>query len=167
MPDIAPKLNGIKSIYLDTSCLISIARGDEWAAFMKPLIDGIQSGTIDFVASTIVFTEFLPAHQKHDKNLVEIVNYLFDSPSVRMVDVGIGIGKKSRELRVSAGLKSLDAIHLATALSEKVDVFFCVDSDFNVGARIDNTYIAEPYELEDPHLFSSLAPELFLPASQH
>lgn len=83
---------------------------------------------------------------------VQIIRELLESPRTELVDVTTVVARRAAELRVEHGLKTWDAIHLATGIVSSVDVVFVRDSKFPTGQTIDEVYVSEPYDIDEDKL---------------
>ncbi|MGA2439377.1 MAG: type II toxin-antitoxin system VapC family toxin [Tepidisphaeraceae bacterium] len=61
--------------------------------------------------------------------LLAIYDEFFTRGSLRVIEIGPGIVERATELRVRYGLKTPDAIHVATAIEEHADAFLTGDRD--------------------------------------
>lgn len=62
-----------------------------------------------------------------DNELLARYDGFFKIKQMRLIDITGGVIERATELRARYGLKSIDSIHLASAVSEKADVFITGD----------------------------------------
>lgn len=67
------------------------------------------------------------------------------------MDISIVVARKAGELRAEHGLKTWDAIHLATAVLARVDVLIVRDSRFPFG-DYEGVHISRPFDIDDDKL---------------
>ena len=77
------------------------------------------------VTSIITFTEVLPKPmelRRHDV-VNRYRNFLFEMEGITLLEVNNDIAQKAAELRAKYGMKTPDALHVATALNVGASVF--------------------------------------------
>ncbi|HVX69974.1 MAG TPA: PIN domain-containing protein [Mycobacteriales bacterium] len=148
----------IESALLDASSLIGVVQGEEEFACLKSLLAAVDRGTIKLVESTSILTEVLPHHARDSethRRAREGVLALLESPDTQLVDVNTIVARKAGELRAKhPGLKTWDAIHLATAILARVDVLIVRDSKFPEG-DYEGVYVSRPFDIDEDKLFSA------------
>ncbi|MGB5951225.1 MAG: PIN domain-containing protein, partial [Ornithinimicrobium sp.] len=82
---------------------------------------------------------------------------LLQSQDTQLVDVSSVVTRKAGDLRAEHGLKTWDAIHLATAILAKVDVLIVRDDDFPLG-DCEGVYVSRPFDIDDDKIPGLLAP---------
>jgi predicted nucleic acid-binding protein len=84
------------------------------------------------VTSVLTITELLtgPYKSKNFQLVEEYRSTLFSFPNLTFREMDYEIANQTAQLRAEYGLKTPDAIQLATALLEKADVFITNDTDF-------------------------------------
>jgi predicted nucleic acid-binding protein len=146
----------IESALLDASSLLGVVQGEEEFACLKSLLAAVDRGAIRLVESTAILTEVLPRHAQDTevhKRAREGVRALLESPDTQLVDVNTVVARKAGELRTKhAGLKTWDAIHLATAILARVDVLIVRDSKFPMG-DYEGVYVSRPFDIDEDKLF--------------
>jgi len=70
-----------------------------------------------------------------------------------LVDVSTTVARKAGALRVRHGLKTWDAIHLATAILASVDIVIVRDHKFPAG-DYEGVYVSGPFDIDEDKLFS-------------
>jgi len=147
----------IESALLDASSLLGVVQGEEEFACLKSLLAAVDQGALKLVESTAILTEVLPHHAQDTdahKRAREGVRALLESPDTQLVDVNTVVARKAGDLRAKhAGLKSWDAIHLATAILAGVDVLIVRDSKFPMG-DYEGVYVSRPFDIDEDKLFS-------------
>ncbi len=146
------KPDQVRRALLDASCLIGIIAGDPAFAALQSLLRAVDEGSVTLVESTAILTEVLPTHPRGDLAKRGIIQDLLESPRTELVDVTVVVARRAAELRVEHGLKTWDAIHLATGIVSSVDVVFVRDSKFPTGHTVDGVYVSNPYDIDEDKL---------------
>lgn len=144
----------IESALLDASSLLGVVQGEEEFACLKSLLAAVDRGEIRLVESTAILTEVLPLHTRDTevhKRARESVRALLESPETQLVDVNTIVARKAGLLRAEHGLKTWDAIHLATAIIAEVDVLIVRDWKWPDGSY-EGVYISRPFDIDDDKL---------------
>ena len=132
MPDAA------LSVYLDSSALIKlIVVEDHSAALLKEVADRPRA------SSLLAVVEVSRAALRHGAAVVREAEKLFRAIALRPIDREV----VDRAARVEPpALRSLDAIHLATALllTPTPDVFYSYDDRLSAAARAAGLRVAAP-----------------------
>lgn len=143
-------------VMLDASALIGIIKGDPEFACLRSLLAAIERREVKLVESTAILTEVLAKHQRDSPTHTDARTAalkLLESPTTELVDVSVVVARKAGELRVAHGLKTWDAIHLATAIVARVDVLIARDRKFPKN-QIEGVYVTEPFDIDGDKLFS-------------
>ena len=146
--------DNIGSALLDASSLLGVIQGEEEFACLKSLLAAVDRGAIKLVESTAILAEVLPQHARDTGVHIrarEGVRSLLESPETHLVDVNTLVARKAGALRAEHGLKTWDAIHLATAVLAKVDVLIVRDWKWPSGTY-DGVYISRPFDIDDDKL---------------
>lgn len=123
--------NEPKRYLLDTSAFLGIIVGDSDCRSLTGLLEDLENGEAVLVASTVLLTEAMPEHagdlepQKRRQMLD-----MLKSGDVELIDVSTPIAELAGRLRVELDMKSIDAIHLATAIQGRVDTLIVRDRAF-------------------------------------
>ena len=105
--------------YLDTNLYIYVFEGIEtYRTRMVELLSAIDREDVTVIASELLFTEILPRPVKDGRqDLVErYLDLIRRTPRISLVPVDRSVILRSVHLRADFGLRSMDALHLATAL---------------------------------------------------
>lgn len=105
--------------YLDASLYIYAFEGVQpHRTRMAELLGAIDSLDVEVIASELLFTELLPRPMKDGRqDLVErYLELIRNTPHINLVKVDSAVILRSVHLRANFGLRSMDALHLATAL---------------------------------------------------
>ncbi len=119
-----------KTVFLDTAPFIYfIEKSSRYHDLMKPVISLIDAQESQGVTSTITLLEVL-VHPLRDGNKKLADRYkeiLLSSSGLRTYVISHEISERAALLRAKHGLRTPDAIQLATALISKVDCFLTND----------------------------------------
>lgn len=136
-----------KTVGLDTAPLIYYI--EDHARFADPLqefFEAVAAGEIRVVTSTVTLLEVLvqPLKQGNDSLAHQYNDILLSSPNIVTAPVNAATAQTAAELRAAHGLKTPDAIQLATAMTYQAVVFLTGDRDFG---RIDSIEILKVGQL--------------------
>ena len=136
--------------YLDANLYIYVFEGIEtWRARMAGLLAALDRQGVGVVASELLFTELLPRPMKEGRqDLVErCLELLRSTPRIHLAPVDRRVILHSVHLRADFGLRSMDALHLATALVHHCETFVTNDRRL---ARVDRLRVLTLAHLDDP-----------------
>ena len=125
---------------LDTVTLIYfLEKHPRYYQVAKNIFKKIEDGAISANISTLVFTELLvPAYRsKENKCAEKVVHILSNYPNLKIIPLTIEISTTAAKLRATHGLRTPDAIHIATALESKSRGIITNDKGFKKVASID------------------------------
>lgn len=77
---------------------------------------------------------------------------LLESAEVELIDVTAVVARKAADLRRQYGLKTWDAVHLATAIAARADVLMMRDDKFPADTVVDGVYVTKPFDIDDDKL---------------
>ena len=105
----------------------------------KEIFTKIETGKISAIISTLVFSELLvPAYKtKEYKHAEMIVHILSNFPNLKTIPLTTKISTTAGRLRALHGLRTPDAIHIATALESKSSGIITNDKGFKKIASSD------------------------------
>lgn len=134
MDSLSPaKLPDNQCYALDTVTLIYfLEQHPRYYQTAKDIFKKIELGEISSVISTLVFAELLvPAYRsKESKRAEKVVRILSNFPNLKIIPLTIDISITAARLRAIHGLRTPDAIHIATALEAKSSGIITNDKDF-------------------------------------
>ena len=143
-----PALGG--RTYLDANLYIYAFEGIEThRRRMAELLAAIDRQETIVVASELLFTEILPRPVREGRHdLVErYLDLIRGTPRINLVPVDRAAILRSVHLRADFGLRSMDALHLATALVHDCDTFVTNDRRL---ARVDRIRVLVLDDLNGP-----------------
>jgi predicted nucleic acid-binding protein len=129
-----------KVIFLDTAPLIYyIEEKQKYLPLLDKLFLANSKGRFLFKTSVITLLEVLvePIRQKEFRLVEQYQNILCNSPTFEILDINIEISKKSAELRAGYGLRTPDALQMATAKYTSADYFITNDIRLKVVKEIE------------------------------
>ena len=105
----------------------------------KEIFKKVETGKISAIISTLVFTELLvPAYKTKEYKYAErIVHILSNFPNLKTIPLTTKISTTAGRLRALHGLRTPDAIHIATALESKSSGIITNDKGFKKIASSD------------------------------
>jgi predicted nucleic acid-binding protein len=135
----------VGNVYFDTNIIIYLTEGSRVYHQQVLLLESIiNSGDILISTSEISQMELLTGifkkgdHKNADAYLSYIKNKVIDD----YIPVSSIVLRKAAEIRATSRLKSMDAIHLASAISANCDIFLTNDRAFTSDA-LDIAYFDE------------------------
>ncbi|MCF6344689.1 MAG: type II toxin-antitoxin system VapC family toxin [Devosiaceae bacterium] len=135
-----------RNVYFDTNIFIYILEGsEEYASQIESIHMAIKSREFSIVTSEIIFTEILPLHVKQDaqEKIKLSIDFLSEVGAFKLVAADRDICIQAGFLRGKIGMKTPDALHVATAMQEGCDVFLTNDSKIKTPVGIDLVLISE------------------------
>lgn len=120
------------TLALDTSVFIyHVEANPTYAALLLPVFGHIEHGRCRAVASTLAFLEVLvqPSRGADEARRAVLAALLASFPGIAWVAVDLAVADRAASLRARYRLRTPDAIHLATAVHERADVFLTNDHD--------------------------------------
>ena len=129
-----------KTVAVDTAPFIYfIERKAPYINSLRPLFHDVDQGNIQVVTSVVTVIEVLvhPLRNGDDALARQYYDILLSSPHVTTAQVTFGIAELAAQLRADHGIKTPDAIQLATALSHRADCLITNDRDFGQHADIE------------------------------
>lgn len=123
-----------QSVYIDTSIYIYFFEDNSiFGSLAEDIFSQIIDKQIIVYSSEILFTELLvtPIKEKN-KPLIQLYENLNSVlPTLNSVSVSHDISVSAANLRATFGLRTPDAIHLATAMDQKAEAFIHSDNIFS------------------------------------
>ena len=128
-----------RRLYLDTNLYVYLLEGIEpHRQRMADLTAEIERRDIAVIASELIFAELLPRPIRDGRrDLVErYLDLLQRTPRITLVPVDRRVILRAVHLRADFGLRSMDALHVATALVHACETFLTNDQRITAGNRI-------------------------------
>ena len=121
-----------QKIYLDTNLYIAFFEGSSGVSekVEKLLLDSLEK-EIEIAASPLLTMELLvaPIRSDHEQLINVYQNLKNHITNLYFVDFTPKISKVAAQLRAKYDLPTPDCVHLATAIEEKVDIFYTADKE--------------------------------------
>jgi predicted nucleic acid-binding protein len=133
-------------IYLDTNCIIySVEHIAPYAGLLLPVWQGANAGRYLLVTSSITLLEVLvgPLRSGDGQLAVGYRQLLQHTTELRLVPISDLILERAAQIRATARLRTPDAIHAATALSEGCTLFLTNDPAFRRVASLTVAVLSE------------------------
>jgi predicted nucleic acid-binding protein len=119
-----------KRVYLDANPLIyAFESPKDFPQLATHFLGPLQKGELTVVTSTVTITEVLTHPIKNGDAVLEQAyrQFFAAGKSVEIWPVNTEIAERAAQLRAQFGLRTPDAIHIATSLIAKCDLFFTHD----------------------------------------
>jgi predicted nucleic acid-binding protein len=122
----------MSKVAMDSNCFFYLIEGSPYADMLTDLFQRIEKKSLIGVTSIITITEILtgPYKSKNYKLVEEYRSTLLSFPNLTFREMDYEIANQTAQCRAQYGLKTPNAIQLATAMLEKADVFITNDRDF-------------------------------------
>ncbi|GET39458.1 type II toxin-antitoxin system VapC family toxin [Microseira wollei] len=118
-------------IYVDTAIVIySVEFNPDYWQLLQPLWAKLQANEISIVSSELTLMECLVVPLRNGNNLLVDTYEQLLSSQVSLVPISQTILKNAAQLRATTNLRTPDAIHGATALSQGCTLFITNDTGF-------------------------------------
>lgn len=120
------------AIYLDTSAIIySVERNEPYLTLLAPAWQQAAAGQFVVVCSELVIAETLVRPiREGNTELAAAIRDVFSAPEVDLIPTTRQLWEDTARLRAETGLKTPDALHMATALRSGCTLFITNDTDF-------------------------------------
>ena len=139
MGGLKEKITG-KKVYFDTNIFIYLYEGNSsLSARISELQLLIESSEIQVISSDLIYAEMLPplVRQGNKKALQNLFDFLGESEAFDILPITRDISVYAGVLRGETGLKTPDAIHIASAKSSECDVFLTNDKNIKIPEDIE------------------------------
>jgi len=151
---ISAALEGVNRLGFDTSPFIYFIE-EHSIYFVRtiPFFKVISEGAVLGFGSMMTLTEVLtqPIKQNKPDLVSKYENILLDSVGLEILDVNKAIARRAAELRARYGLRTPDAMQIATALSQNCEAFLTNDTGFKRVTEL-RVLLIDELELDDPPL---------------
>lgn len=121
------------SVCVDTDIIIySVEKIEPYSTLLLPLWSLAAAGQLSIVASELALLETLVKPLQNGDTMLEqsFRDLLLNTAEVRLIPMSIAVLEQAARLRAAQGLKTPDAIHAATCLVSKCDLFITNDRVF-------------------------------------
>ncbi|MYD50761.1 MAG: type II toxin-antitoxin system VapC family toxin [Dehalococcoidia bacterium] len=120
-------------VYVDANVLIySVERIEPYRSLLEPMWEQAQGGSLTAVSSAVIAAEVLVKPIREGNSEIEAqYREVFASNAFRLLDASYALFEDAARLRAETGLKTPDALHVATAFSVGCALFVSNDTDFH------------------------------------
>lgn len=135
-----------KILFLDTAPLIYFIEGrTEYQSVLMSIFSSIDKGEYAFISSTITLLEVLvkPIKENRSDIVQKYTELLTTSKGIDIFDITISVAKEAAKIRAKYGLKTPDAIQLATAIIFGADLFLSNDNRLKTVTEIKIAVLSE------------------------
>ncbi len=140
--DIA--LKGARRIYLDTAPLIYwVEEHSDYIATMNQIVDVIETSPLRALTSVVTLTEIMvqPLRMGNTDLVQEYHDILVSGDDYTLVTITADIAITAGEIRARYSLRTLDAIHVATAIATDCDTLLTNDAAMKRVTDLDVVYM--------------------------
>lgn len=118
-------------VLVDSAPIIYVLEHDaRFAPRFRPLFERQEAGAIQFAVTTITISEVLTGPLKEGEEALA-KRYRAVMQSWRVVDLTADIAESAARFRASLGLRTADAIQVASAMAVNADALVTHDRDFS------------------------------------
>lgn len=144
--------NTYKYAYLDSCTLIRMFTRDDGWELMQRIVDAGERSILTLYTSPLSMVEVLGQSPgaTFDPALEARVRAQLDSNATMPIEFEMVVAEKAREIVFDHGLKTCDAIHLASAAIARAEVFFTYDVGISRIGTYNDVWIGEPYAWDLP-----------------
>jgi predicted nucleic acid-binding protein len=143
---ISERLRG-KRVYFDTNIFIYLLEGNETLhTQIDELKASILEGDCSIFASDIVFTEILPplVRSGNTEATNKLLEFLQEENAFHLVPLTRDVCIQAGVLRGQTGMKTPDAIHVASAMAENCNTFLTNDTGIQLPKTIERVLFSTP-----------------------
>jgi predicted nucleic acid-binding protein len=129
---IAAALSDVTSLCLDTSPLIYyIENHPKYGDIVNEAFTLFEKGNFEIVVSSLVLTETMshPIQSGNPQLASAYYDLIVGTEGINAISVDIAIAKEAASLRAKFALKTIDALHIATAIVAGCDAFLTNDQE--------------------------------------
>ena len=148
------KPENVEAVYFDASMLIAVITGEDAARPLQTVLRHVDNKTVRIVASTALLIEVRRSGAGDDSVRDGLRELLTDPDRTTLLDVDLELAQLAERYATDMGLKTWDAIHLATAVRGRAQVMFIRDGKVPTDTYVDGVYISEPWDLRPEDLLS-------------
>ena len=118
-----------KCIALDTNVFIALFSREVLGEKVVPLIDAAANqGKLELIASVLAFAECaVKPYREGNWMALDQIKLMFQMPHLTVYPVDDRVAEEAARIRAVYNFKMPDAIHLATAVTQRADVFLTND----------------------------------------
>ena len=129
--NLSEDLDQINSIFIDTAPIIYfIEAHPEFGPLTKIVVSAFQSGSLSAFSSVITRTEVLPkpVEAKDEILTKKFATFLKYGKNLSLIETSANVAERAGRLRGQySGIKTIDAIQIATAIEVGADAFLTND----------------------------------------
>lgn len=133
--DLTDLIKSHQIIAVDTCCFIYLIESSKYPIFapiVQELFEQIRDGRVKAITSPITITEImsLPRKLGFEKIAYDYKLLITNFPNLSIPEIDITVADKAAFLRSTYGMKTPDALQLATAIENNATAFITFDKDF-------------------------------------
>ena len=135
-----------QSIFLDTAPLIHLfEEHDEFLPVVQQVLDEAHNSGADLVTSMVTYIEILTAPLRSGAKVLasRYREYLTNSEGLSIYPLNVSVGDEAARLRAEHGLRTPDAIQIATATTCGADFFLTNDRQLSRVPGIEVVLVAD------------------------
>jgi predicted nucleic acid-binding protein len=125
-------LDEATTVYLDAAAIIySVERHEDYSKLLEPLWDAVSAESITAITSSLTLLEVLVVPiRNQDHALIGDYRSLLESSELVLHPIDESVLFEAATIRAGRNIKTPDAIHAATAMINRCDMFITNDRAF-------------------------------------
>lgn len=139
-------ISRFKRVAADSACFIYFLEDNpKFCDLAEPIFELAEKNRILVISSVLVLVEVLTGYRRAKDYSAEneFKQMLKDFPAIEIYEVSNKLVNRIVDLRIKYGIKTPDAIHLATAIEHKADVFVTNDRQLTKVKEIAILYLGD------------------------
>jgi predicted nucleic acid-binding protein len=127
---ISQALSGVKRLGIETSPFIYLVeKNPAYLDRIQAIFQYVSKGRIQGITSSITLAEVLtmPLKMKQQQYVDAYRRMLLNTDNIKTQPVTTAVAERAAQLRASYGLRTPDALHIATAIEYRCDAFLTND----------------------------------------
>lgn len=139
-------LSRFKRVAVDSACFIYFLEDNpKFCDLAEPIFELAERDKISIISSVLILVEVLTGYRRAKDRSAEndFKQMLKDFPAIEVCEFSDKLVNHIVDLRIKYGIKTPDAIHLATAIERKADVFITNDKQLKKVKEIAILYLGD------------------------
>lgn len=142
-------------VYIDASVFVRVLKREAGFEICLAVLEAAERKDIEVLASRLLSVE-IGSMKAQNENTREDTDRLaerfLEAVGAHWVELDLMVAREARRVSWEYNLRTLDSVHLATAIYRKATHFMTVDTDFPIGKTADGVWVSLPEIVWDPTL---------------
>ncbi len=125
------------NVSLDTNVFVGVVNKEPLSGDSKKILDGIDSGSLNCVVSTVVIAEMCAGYHMagETKEKDDFLTHIEASQSYDIVELSVGVADQAGRIKAETGLRLPDAIVVASAVKGEAECLISNDESLKKAAK--------------------------------